>query len=435
MDTARQVLRFSIPGSILLLHGIVCYFIYRRCQGVTFVEASNALRENIAGVVAILATIPIGFVVYQGYYFTYGPILRFWPRQWKGNFVRADRGWPILSSLETQQVEALEAIFNVDIELSPPYDVVEAPEHWYRSPRQKVKHWLRLLELKGELKELPLEAVAADGQKIKPREKAYTDRWYSNWDVLRSILDIAGSIPESSQIKAEYTTLSDLYHSLGAARTAVVGGWTLVAILAVTHFGRVEHNLLRSVAGFAAMTAVTVLLYFVLHSARRRTWKSASASLRLGLRWLFWRHHEEFAPSEAWVPGRKRKGSMLRGRGGSAAHEEDDPDDETRRIRDSLRSAPRAARERISDVMEKVTGKEVDGEEGASAETGSAVSAPTPPPARRRAPLAVATFAALLGIAIVILVWPTLSPASTVALAIGVCGLAVAAVRELIRRG
>jgi hypothetical protein len=34
----------------------------------------------------------------------------------------------------------------------------------------------------------------------------------------------------------------------------------------------------------------------VLHLARQQTWHSASASLRFGLRWLFWREAGEFVP-------------------------------------------------------------------------------------------------------------------------------------------
>lgn len=354
MDTARQILRFSIPGSILLLHGLACYFIYRRFQGVTFVDASTAVKENIGALVAVLATIPIGFVVYQAYYFSYAPVVRIWPGSWKGRFVRADRGWRILSSLEPSQVGALEAIFNVDIDVEEPYEVVADPKHWYRNPRQKLQHSLRMLELTGRMREKPMVG--------DQRKRAYERRWYANWDVLRSILDIAGTIPGSSQIKTEYTVLSDLYHALGAARTAVVSAWSLVLVLAVTHLGRIGDNWWRSFGGAIAISVITWTLYFILHAARRRTWKSASSSLRLGLRWLFWRYAGEFVPDDG-----KRSSAFERDLAGTAIEEANEEMQDGNRIRDALRSRAERLRERAKDTVERVTGRD-DEEDAATPE-------------------------------------------------------------------
>lgn len=291
MDAARQIIRFSIPGSILLLHAIGCYFISRRLQGVDFVEASEPLRENIGAFAAVLATIPIGFVVFQGYYFSYEPVVTILPgRRWGGRFVRADRGARILGSLEESQIKSLETIFDTDICTQEPYDKVPAPEGpWYQSPLQRAQHLLHMLQLDDEFEQIG---------DLKERREAYEGRWYANWDVLRAILDIAGSIPGAAQVKTEYTVLSDIYHSLGAARTAVMWGWGVVIFLALTHVGRLADRPFGTLASLAAITLLTAILYFMLHTARRRTWKSASASLRFGLRWLFWRHAQEFVSGD-----------------------------------------------------------------------------------------------------------------------------------------
>ena len=191
MDTARQILRYSIPGSLLLLHALACYLIFRRCQGASFSEGSNSLRENIGALVAILATVPIGFVVYQAYYFSYAPVIELWPGRWGGKFVRADRGWQILRSLAPSQVWALQKIFATEIDTREPHRPIEQPQDLFKEPGKTAMHWLGLLELTGPVAQLPMED--------KQRQEAYQRRWYANWGVLRSIVDIAGTVPKAAR--------------------------------------------------------------------------------------------------------------------------------------------------------------------------------------------------------------------------------------------
>jgi hypothetical protein len=285
MDTARQILRFSIPGSVLLLHALGCYFLFRGCQGVSFAEASEPVTENIGALVAILATVPIGFVVYQAYYLSYTPVVRLWPLEWGGRIVRADRGWQILRGFDPAQIETLEKIFGDTIEVDEPHDFVPRCGPWYRHPVHKVKRMLGLLEIKGQLTEVTMDK--------RERQKEYEHRWFFNWDVLRAILDISASVSGSTQIKSEYTTLSDIYHALGATRTAIAWGWVIAMVVALSHRGRIEDGLLGSALGLIVTLAVTLALYLVLHTSRRRTWKSAAASLRLGLRWFFLKYADE----------------------------------------------------------------------------------------------------------------------------------------------
>jgi hypothetical protein len=294
MDPARQALRFSIPGSLLILWALVCFLLFRRCQGVSFLDSSALVGNSVGALVAILATIPIGFVVYQAYYFGYRPVVRFWPLPWGGRFVRLDRGSQILHELQGEQVEALEEIFETSLDVTKPYNRVTDPGPWLRHPRRKLDYWTRKLELRPEW-------MAVSDR--RERRRRYEARWHENWDVLRAILDISGSVKGSGQIKQEYTILSDLYHALGATRKAVAFGWGLVVFLAVVHLGRIE----RHPAGLALISALTLAVSLTLHATRRRTWKSASASLKLGLRWLFSMHADAFAPRESKKERRRRE--------------------------------------------------------------------------------------------------------------------------------
>jgi hypothetical protein len=309
MDTARQILRFSIPGSLLFLYGFACLLLAGWIQGTG--TPWPHVGESDAAIVAVLATIPIGFIVYQVYYFSYGPIVSFWPFKWGGRLVRADRGWLIFSFLEKPQITALETVFKVRLHVAAPHRGIPDPNHWYRHPLQKLGHWLGMLEIAGDASTLPL---ANDHRRL-----AYEDSWHLHWNLLQSILDIAGSIPGCEQIKREYTTLSDIYHALGATRIAIIlaGGGVFVWTAAHVHQG---DHLLASLLALITVVALTGLLSVVLHVARRRTWGSASWALRFGLRWLFWRYADELVPP--------------RGRWGRGARE-------SRAIREGLRSAPR----------------------------------------------------------------------------------------------
>lgn len=274
MNSARQILRYSIPGSIFLIHAVACYLIYQRIQGVPIVDASLPIREGIGGLIAILATIPLGFVLYQTYYFLYQPLIRPWPFRWDGRLVRNDRGGEILESLEAEQIAEFKAVFDCEVRIGERHVVV--PEDG--GLVAKLMHRTGIQEIAGPFKKLPMEG--------KARQLAYEDLWYTNWDVLRAVVDIAGSLPEGEQVKSEYTSLSDIYHSLGAARTAVIAAWSTVCIVVLFHFSRFVDHLPESFVGLVAISALSAGVYLVLHTARGRTWRSAAASLRLGLRWF-----------------------------------------------------------------------------------------------------------------------------------------------------
>ena len=105
--------------------------------------------------------------------------------------------------------------------------------------------------------------------------------------MLRSTIDIAGPSFENAEIKAEYTNLSDIYHSLGAARVAVLGAAAAaVALVVLGDPGQLCDAPLGSVGGLSAIVAMTTALWLIFHSARGRTWRSAQGSLQYGLRWL-----------------------------------------------------------------------------------------------------------------------------------------------------
>lgn len=289
MGAARQILRYSIPGSIVLLHGIACFLIYRRFQDEPFVASATVLDENVGALLVILAAIPIGFVVYQAYYFSYSPLIRLWPRSWQGRLVRPDRGSEILAALQPDQIKALKAIFDPKLDVSESHQPVQSAKTW----RRRRPHWilrrLGVRELRPDWK-LPHGNRTAVGI-------AYSTRWHANWNTVRAILDIANSTKGGRQIKQEYTTLSDIYHAIGAARTAFVFGFLGVVALVPFSLERFVDHPGCSLLGLFVGLCLTGGIYVILHLARARTWQTASSALRLGLPWFFWVHVEDFLPS------------------------------------------------------------------------------------------------------------------------------------------
>ncbi len=286
MDAARQVLRFSIPGAVLLLNGMLCFMIYRRVQGVGFEQTSALMRANVEPLVGVLATIPVGFVVYQAYYFNYGPTVKPWPLRWDGRTVRADRGYQVLCKLPRPMVAAMARDFKISVDLTHADERAPDPGPFHRHPLKKSFYWLLIFRLDPEW-------TAGEPDRDARRE-AYSCRWHDNWDALRALVDIAATLPGAGQIKDEYVALADLYHALGAARTAVSASWMAAVVLALTHIGRIAAAPLQCALGLLLITTLSTMLWVVFHIARRRTWKSAASFLRVALRWLLLRNTDLF---------------------------------------------------------------------------------------------------------------------------------------------
>ena len=272
MDAARQVLRFSIPGSIylLLLAGLVIGG--RLLQHDTLAEVSEALRENATALLAFLASIPLGFVLYQVYYSTYRPFRIMGP-PWGRRWVRIDRGSRVLRELPLEQVELCEEALELkDLEFAP--GAYYPPVGWFA----------RLLRVRR----LSREFVDEHGS-IDEANAAYRERWYRNWDILRALVEIYATQQNTVGFKGEYTTLSDVYHALGACRAAIWLAWLTSTVAVAIYVPATGGSFRRGIMSIVGGAAVCVIFDLVLANTRRKTWKSIEALLRYGLRWAHWR--------------------------------------------------------------------------------------------------------------------------------------------------
>jgi hypothetical protein len=307
MDAARQVLRFSIPGSLLILWAAGGVMLILLVMGDSLEDTTAALRVNVAPVVAVLASIPVGFLVYQLYYVFYRPIMLLWPHRWHGRWVRLDRGAQVLNELQPTQIQALRDLLDTDLEVSEAHDKDEAWPH----------RWLGLLKLSDEY-------VSRHGDRPSAAE-VYRSRWYDNWDVLRAIIDISDATEATRGIKREYVALSDLYHALGATRTALTAAWVFAGVSTGIAAVQQGDGGLHWAIGVVMSGSLTAAVWFVLHQTRRQTWKSARKSLVYGLRWIFDNHPDLFEPSHDGPGGEAGRIYKLRRQLGQAVLPEPPP--------------------------------------------------------------------------------------------------------------
>jgi hypothetical protein len=277
MDTARQVLRFSIPGSVTLLVAAAYLIFGRLLQGDSWEGIASAMRGNISAAIAIFAAIPLGFIIYQVYYSSYRAFVWPWPWRWsKGDkWVRIDRGAQVLKGLPEEQLKKIESTFGVTLAVSKPV-------------LYKLETRLGKVAHAYVLQRDYVEAAKKDG--VKPYDR-YKERWQIHWNVVRALIEISEDGDRGGTIRSEYTILSDLYHALGACRTGVLLAWfiSLFACIGYLFSGGSWGGVLGTLSITAAVGTV---FFFVLHRARGNTWASAQAALTLGLTGLFKRHPE-----------------------------------------------------------------------------------------------------------------------------------------------
>ena len=275
MNSPSQLVRLSIPGSLYLLFSLGSYAGLRLAwsDGLDDLEVFN---ETTAAIAVIAASVPIGFVVYQLYYWAYGPTI-------VGSLVNRDLGRDALTALPEPIVQQLRTLCNTRIDLRRHHQPV-----WKRVRILRLDHDALESHYKARPPQVGLDAppweFEEDERSVK---RIYKANWYENWDTFRAVLDLVSykGMPEP---KHDFRLLYDIYHALGATRVALVLGTISGLIYGWgAHRGRFEGHLAASAIAVGLLIATTFGLLYVLHRARRSTWKSAIKKVGLDLRWAF----------------------------------------------------------------------------------------------------------------------------------------------------
>lgn len=210
MDSARQVLRWSIPGMVFVtvlfaVNISAAAALYGRDPLLALSEVSTS------GVVALIfGGVPVGFLLYQLYYASYRSHATF-----RGRivFLRRDRG-----GLALKKYLALGGVPSV-------LDRADMNDHG-RQLQKRIKI-AKAVKSRTALGLLTLSRhVCGKRSAGKPDRcascmDAYRDAFVRNWRLFQTVLDATDLDPRLRPIKLEYTSGSDLYHALGASRRAL----------------------------------------------------------------------------------------------------------------------------------------------------------------------------------------------------------------------
>jgi hypothetical protein len=286
LDTARQFLRWSIPGSTLLV-------VLALVQGINVTVSRYfdlATHESVALTSAVVAlatvsTVPIGFVIYQIYYRAEFKASRC------GICVR-DRGWEVLDYLEHDDVrECIPGVAkflpggNI-FDASRPTEEVHVLYIFlplYRlgkRVRSESTHLTPTFWRKKVLIPAGWESLSTPESRKKTRAD-YSQASKVRWRLVRSLIMLVGTDDRGKSLANEYTSLSDIYHMLGACRSAIAIGAIATPVFSLTIAPEVSLTA-RLAIGFAVPVAC-LPFYFILWRNREQALDHLINCIQAGL--------------------------------------------------------------------------------------------------------------------------------------------------------
>ncbi len=272
----------------MLLAAISTYATARVAWGASLTEI-EALTKLASGFGAVVAAVPMGFLLYQIYYVTYTPVLL------RRKYVTRDRGATILRELPPDQLARLRTLLDARLDVRPAD----------RPTASRIPRLLRLLELderalQTRYRQPEVPHLAGDEWEHDERSlrRIYSDNWHENWEAVRSLLDLLHAHGGGDELKREFVSLSDIYHSLGASRLGVILGWiAAVLYLPVAHMSQVADHPWKSGLVVIGSGSMAVATFLVLHLTRQSTWRTAVGSVKFGLRWCLANSPQDLLPA------------------------------------------------------------------------------------------------------------------------------------------
>jgi hypothetical protein len=266
MDPTRQLIRWSIPGSVLLLtmatEEVIGAVAYRASTiGSRFISEF----DPAAAVFVIALGVPIGFLMNQLYFYFWdglAPWLRFLP-------VPLDRGKEILLNLRPPQLEALRE------ETTIKFDLGDNPTTTSRR---------RVFGLGPKFGLIIFKPINNTVRGRKDYRTVRRNNWQAVlWILMHGLEEDAGAL-----IRAEYGARADTYHALGGASYGVLTGTALFSIYNLArHTDLVVAYPSRAVVVGAIVGCGVTAVLGLLRRARASTLRTMQDLLKHSLRTAF----------------------------------------------------------------------------------------------------------------------------------------------------
>jgi hypothetical protein len=263
MDSARQVVRWSIPGLVLVftlctLQGIENIWIFGSV-GEAFQHSAFLQLGSGAAAVIVVAGVPLGFLLNQFYYALH------W--NWMPLRIAArDRGGEALCAMSLSEIEMIQRYHKVDL---------KTKEMWEVSTKTTVRSLIPTLIFGREFPRLKNEYNRTEYRDAKKR----------NFEAVRFYLTLVSTRTGLSQFKNEYTSLSDIYHGIGASLTAVVAA---TAIFLLYHLSSSRRALFVPSALWWPLVFNGALVFAIvraLQATRKITLMASQAILQSAICW------------------------------------------------------------------------------------------------------------------------------------------------------
>jgi hypothetical protein len=319
--TTRHILRYGIPGSLLLIVTCGSYLALRMCSGVSLTRALEPVTNNVSAAIAVALAFPLGFVIYQVYYWRYTPL----------GFMRVvsiNPGQVILGALTSGQRGTVAYAFTdliaqvdeanltevdrsllrgqgfgpvLDDPLATPPLVTRTRRRadgkrrglpkalggthlarmvdWIHRARPRYR-W-KVLASSTTSESRPLES---DDPVLHAARRLHSARWRAHYLVVSIMGDLVAG-REHPDVRAHWDAMADAYHGLGTVRIAaglgVIAGIALDLIDLLTGYRGSWHEWVSTGVGVFVLLAVTVgVLLPMLNTVRGRA--QQRSGMRLG---------------------------------------------------------------------------------------------------------------------------------------------------------
>ncbi len=287
MDSARQVIRWSMPGWLFLFWLTDFQIIQNVCVfgSVGVALEHSALSQLSAGAAAVLigSGVPLGFLIYQLYYHAYDHWMPL-------SLAPQDRGGDILRSLPgvPDKLKTYE----------PKLDIEEMCE----------ESNIRLLSVIFGPK---LRRLKPDFRNGAGKERFRENRLI-NFEVIRFYFAAICADLKDDSFRQEYTCLSDIYNAIGASRTALICAFVLY--LFYNFLSPIHRSDLFAAHGLPLLIngSVFLLALKVVQSRRTRTGIACQAILSHTTNWYAQGKKDIVEAKDSPPPPRRRASAPAR---------------------------------------------------------------------------------------------------------------------------